>query len=94
MTKRDFFRIIIKIFGLYSLILTLFNVLPTSIGYITDFAPTTLLWIFGALVLIVLMFAFLIFNTDKIINLLMGYLILTNHNRIADWVVRKEKNVG
>src|SRR5690606_14048048 len=70
MTKRDFFRIIIKIFGLYSLILTVFNVLPTSIGYITDFVPTTLLWIFGSMVLIILMFSFLIFKTDKIINLL------------------------
>lgn len=176
MTKRDFFRIIIKIFGLYSLILTVFIVLPTSMGYITDFDPTTLLWIFGITVLIVLMFAFLIYNTDKIINLLklhkgfdddrielgnfnnekilqfaliliggflflghlpdflqycypafkkqvapnglnfmegmafgssvdyfnwaisgmnliMGYLILTNYNRIATWATRKEKNV-
>lgn len=176
MTKRDFFRIIIKIFGLYSLILTLFNVLPTSIGYITDFELTTLLWIFGVTVIILLVFTFLIFNTDKIINLLkldkgfdderielgnfnnkkilqlaliliggflflghlpnflqycylafkkqvaqgglnfmegmafgnsvdyfhwvisginlvMGYLILTNYNRIAEWVARKEKSV-
>ena len=34
MTKRDFFRLIIKIFGLYSLLLTVFTVIPNNISNI------------------------------------------------------------
>lgn len=71
MTKRDFFRIVIKLFGLYSLILTVFNYIPSNIAYITiDFDLMTLLWIFGASSLVVLIYVFLILKTDRIINLL------------------------
>lgn len=71
MTKRDFFRIIIKLFGLYSLILTVFSYIPTNISYVTiAFEPLTILWIFGATVFVVLTYIFLILKTDKIIDLL------------------------
>ncbi|RBP27033.1 hypothetical protein DFR65_11211 [Oceanihabitans sediminis] len=71
MTKRDFFRIIIKLFGLYSLILTVFNYIPSNIGYVTyDFEPLTLLWILGATAIVVLIYIFLILKTDRIIDLL------------------------
>jgi hypothetical protein len=71
MTKRDFFRIIIKLFGLYSLILTVFNYIPSNIGYVTlEFEPITLLWIFGASAFVLLVYIFLILKTDKIIDLL------------------------
>ena len=71
MTKRDFFRIIIKLFGLYSLILTVFNYIPSNIGYVTfEFEPIVLLWIFGVTAFTVLIYVFLILKTDRIINLL------------------------
>jgi len=71
MTKRDFFRIIIKLFGLYSLILAVFVYFPNNLSYVIyDFEPITLLWIIGALSLTVLVFVFLIRKTDRIIDLL------------------------
>jgi hypothetical protein len=71
MTKRDFFRIIIKLFGLYALILTVFTYIPRNISYVTfQFEPIVLLWIFGASVLIILIYVLLIRKTDLIINLL------------------------
>ncbi len=71
MTKRDFFRIIIKLFGLYSVIITIFYYIPANIGYVTyDFEPIVLLWILGACTLAVLIYVFLIRKTDRIIDLL------------------------
>ena len=71
MTKRDFFRIIIKLFGLYSLILTVFTYIPTNISYVTfQFEPIVLLWIFGAVTLTVLVYILLIRKTDLIIDFL------------------------
>lgn len=71
MTKRDFFRVIIKLFGLYALIMTIFNYIPTNISFITlEFEPITLLWILGAFVLIVLIYVLLILKTDVIVDFL------------------------
>lgn len=71
MTKRDFFRIIIKLFGLYSLILTVFYYIPSNISYVTfQFEPIVLLWLFGASLLAILVYVFLILKTDLIIDLL------------------------
>jgi len=71
MTKRDFFRIIIKLFGLYSLILAVFSYIPSNIGYVTfEFEPIILLWIFGATAFVILIYILLILKTDRIIDLL------------------------
>lgn len=71
MTNRDFFRIIIKLFGLYALISAVFVYIPSSISYVFyDFEPISLLWIVGGLSLVVLIFVFLIRKTDRIIDLL------------------------
>jgi len=71
MTKRDFFRIIIKLFGLYALILTVFIYIPTNISYVTfQFEPIVLLWIFGAAALTALIYILLIRKTDLIIDFL------------------------
>ena len=178
MTKRDFFRIIIKLFGLYALIITVFTYIPTNISYVTfRFEPIVLLWIFGFVAIAVLIYILLIrktdliidflkidkgfdddriefgnFNSQKIIqlaliliggfliidylpdflqytylafkkevspnglnfmedfsfgkitdyfnwvisglNLIVGYVLLTNYDRITKWLNRKEKNVG
>ena len=71
MTKRDFFRIIIKLFGLYALILTVFTYIPSNLSYVTfQFEPIILLWIFGAAALTGLIYILLIRKTDLIINFL------------------------
>lgn len=70
MTKRDFFRIILKLFGLYSLILAL-SYIPSNIGYVTfQVEPIVLLWITGAIAFVILAYVFLILKTDRIIDLL------------------------
>lgn len=71
MTKRDFFRIIIKLFGLYALILTVFTYIPSNISYvILQFDLFTLFWIFGFTVLTALIYILLIRKTDLIIDFL------------------------
>lgn len=69
MTKRDFFRIIIKLFGLYSLILTLFAFLPRN-AYILFYESSSLsvVWLLLVLGITVLIFIFLISKTDAIID--------------------------
>lgn len=71
MTKRDFFRIILKLFGLYSFILTIFVYIPSNISYVMyEFEPMILLWILGLSALVFLIYVFLIKKTDQIIDLL------------------------
>lgn len=61
MTKRDFFRTIIKLFGLYALILTVFTFIPQHISYVAfEFDFIVLFWIIGVTVFIVLIYIFLI----------------------------------
>ncbi len=71
MTKKDFFRIIIKLFGLYSLILVIFSYIPTNMGYILrEFQWVTLVWIFGLTAFVASIYVFLIFKVDRIIDFL------------------------
>jgi len=71
MTKRDFFRITIKLFGLYALIITLFNFLPSNIAFvITQFDLLAVFWIIGIAIATILIYVFLIIKTDTLINLL------------------------
>jgi hypothetical protein len=68
MTKRDFFRLIIKIFGLYSIITTLFSALPNNISWaIWQIDLAGILWIIGTVTVVVLLFILLIYKSDKII---------------------------
>ena len=70
MTKRDFFRVIIKLFGLYTIIVTVFNVLPTHVQMVAfDYLdPFVILWALLVLIVTVLIFVWLIFKTDKLID--------------------------
>lgn len=70
MTKRDFFRIIIKIFGLYSMLLALFSFLPSNISNVLIFKEEVgvLITIFSSLLLTVSLFLILIFKSDFIID--------------------------
>ena len=71
MIKRDFFRLLIKAFGLYSLVTTLFGILPSYISYIPGELNLFLVLIPIVIsVLIIGLFILLLFKTDAIINLL------------------------
>jgi hypothetical protein len=69
MTKRDFFRILIKIFGLYSLILSIFTVIPQNISNVLfQFDIMMLLVILASTMISVGMFLVLLFKSDFIID--------------------------
>lgn len=69
MTKRDFFRILIKIFGLYSLILSIFTVIPQNISNVLfQFDIMMLLVILASTIISVGMFLVLLFKSDFIID--------------------------
>ena len=71
MTKRDFFRILIKVFGLYSLILTVFYFFPANISYVTfEIRPINFLWVFIAVLIPILIYILLIRKADVIIDAL------------------------
>jgi hypothetical protein len=75
MTKKDLFRIIIKIFGLYFLIIALFSILPRSISvlfypYYSEVTIYTIIQIIGIILVIIVLYIFLILKTDKIVELL------------------------
>ena len=70
MTKRDFFRIIFKVFGLYFMVLIIFNYIPTAISYLSFQVDA-----FGLLLILLLgtifsvgLFIMLIRKTDNIIE--------------------------
>ena len=74
MLNRDFFRILIKIIGLYFFIQVIFSVLPSQIsflGFDTDFSRNikTLIYIFLIILLSIGILYFLIRFPDKIIDL-------------------------
>jgi hypothetical protein len=69
MTKKDLFRLIIKIFGLYSIITTIFSALPSNISWvITQIDITGFIWLIGTVIVIILLFMFLVYKPDKIIG--------------------------
>lgn len=69
MTKRDFFRLIIKLFGLYALIQTVFGFIPSNLSYVFyEFDASIFFWILGATLLVVGIFVFLLFKVDLIIK--------------------------
>ncbi|WP_224483421.1 hypothetical protein [Robertkochia aurantiaca] len=71
MTYRDFFRIIIRLFALYSLLITLFSFLPEVIGDIYDEAPASAtLWVLLSLIFLFLLFYLLVRKSDTVIDLL------------------------
>lgn len=71
MTKRDFFRIVIRLFALYLLLLTVFNFIPTNVSYLTyDITIWPILIILGSAVLMILLFIFLLRKSDTVIDVL------------------------
>lgn len=71
MTKRDLFRVLIKIFGLYSGVLTVFTVIPSNISnLIFQLNIEVILIILSSMLISIGLFFLLIFKTDSIINFL------------------------
>ncbi len=71
MTKRDFFRIIIKIFGLYSVVAALFFYLPKSLPFLINlqFDPKEIILLIVSAGFPVFLFILLLYNTDRVIKL-------------------------
>ena len=69
MTKKDFFRIIIKLYGLYWLVNSIFSISQITYFY-TGSGPDILAWLYsaGVLILAIIIFVLLIVGADKIIQ--------------------------
>ncbi len=71
MTKRDFFILLVKIFGLYSIIKTLFSVIPSSLSFIgMNNDLFTSFWIIFIIAVTVGLTVAFLFKSDKIVKLL------------------------
>lgn len=69
MTKRDFFRVLIRIFALYSIIISVFSLIPSTIVTLfQDFGIWIVLAELVIVALIILIYFFLIKKTDQIID--------------------------
>ena len=71
MTKRDFFILLVKTFGLYTIVVTLFSVLPGNISFALMHADlTAYLWIGVTIIVFFGLLILLIFFAKHIVNLL------------------------
>jgi membrane-anchored glycerophosphoryl diester phosphodiesterase (GDPDase) len=71
MTKRDFFILVIKLFGLMSILTSLFSVIPGNISFaLTDIEAFSLIWIAFTILVVIGLFVILVFKADKIVGLL------------------------
>jgi hypothetical protein len=71
MTTRDFFILIIKLFGLYSIIITLFSVLPGSLGLIGMYPGyTPYVVMVASVAFAVFLLVVLIFKAPHLVRLL------------------------
>lgn len=71
MTKRDFFISIIKLFGLMSIITTLFSVIPGNFSFALMYMDIfSFVWMAFAIIVVVGLFVFLVFKSDRVVDLL------------------------
>jgi hypothetical protein len=71
MTKRDFFILVIKLFGLMSIVTSLFSVIPSNISFaLMDIDIFSLIWITVAVIVVIGLFVLLVFKADKVVELL------------------------
>jgi hypothetical protein len=69
MTKKDFFRLIIKIFGLYFVITIVFSVLPNNLFFVIgEIDLTGIVWLIASMFVLIFLFMFLIYKPDKVIQ--------------------------
>lgn len=69
MLLRDLFRLILKLLGLYALIIGLFTFLPKAFS-ISEFELSAFIWIFVVSAIMIGFFIFIVFKSDMIIDLL------------------------
>lgn len=71
MTKRDFFILIIKLFGLYSLVTALFQVLPLNLSFLAhDHSLLMVSSVAVTMLLVIGLFTLLILKSDKVVSFL------------------------
>lgn len=70
MTKKDLFRIILKIAGLYFIVITVFQALPTIFVFFSGTPWLSILLFVAILLVVTAIFLALIFNPDRFINVL------------------------
>ena len=71
MTKRDFFILLLKIFGLFSVVTSLFSVLPSNFSFaMIEIDAFSIVWIITTLIIIIGLFVLLIFKSRNIVELL------------------------
>lgn len=73
MTKKDFFSVVIKLYGLYAAIITIFQTLPTLYSVVwnmREFQLSALLWMLFYAGLGVSFFLLLLFKSDAIVRFL------------------------
>ncbi|HEY5825445.1 MAG TPA: hypothetical protein VIT44_13815 [Cyclobacteriaceae bacterium] len=69
MPVKDFFRLIIKLFGLYCLVTSLFTVLPYSSNFVLQgIGPEFWILAIAVFILLILLFMLLIYSTDRIVD--------------------------
>lgn len=67
MTKKDFFIVLIKIFGLYSIISILFSTLPGNIAFVISYIEMTgIIWVIMTALVILGMFYLLLIKANKL----------------------------
>jgi hypothetical protein len=71
MTKRDFFVLIVKLFGLYSVVTTIFSTLPNNIMFSFEYFDIGIaIWIAVVFIVTVGIFWILTFKADKLVDFL------------------------
>lgn len=71
MTKRDFFIVLIRVFGLYAFVISLFSSLPTYVGFTAaDPDLFSFIWVIGASFIMTGLFLLLVFHSGKVVDLL------------------------
>lgn len=71
MTKKDFFRTVVKLFGLYAAVTAVFYVVPRNfVFFIPEFGWKAILYVFATSAIPVLIFVYLIFKADLVVDML------------------------
>lgn len=71
MTKKDFFIVLIKVFGLYSIVTNLFSVLPSSLIYaLSEIDAFVIAWLLLVIIGVFGLFILLIFKAHKVVSML------------------------
>ena len=71
MTKRDFFILLIKLFGLHSMVIALFSFLPNNIAFAFQQVDiVVIIWTIIVIAIVVGLFWLLVFEADKVVDLM------------------------